>query len=168
MDAIYLKKWSLPPEVVTVSNVCLAGVMDHGIKHEKRDCYDPNYDADVNAFDVEKFSGYEFTQVQKHSSQKILETINLFKKKEVSQELENIDNALPNTEIEISGRLLSGKVHIVMWLGYFVPPFPPWQRYCVPSWHVACHPIPDIVKGKPKQIVTNYFLVKKRSQKYYV
>ena len=39
--------------------------------------------------------------------------MNLLEKKEVSQALEDKgkDNALPNTEIEISGELLSGKVH---------------------------------------------------------
>ena len=132
---VYLKKWSLPPEIVEVSDVCLAEVMDHGIEHEKRDCYDPNYDAnvdefdvdknkkisdideinidddvndfdiddnkheqkyvnefdinDIDEFDVEKFSkkilkeikGYGFTRVQKQSTQKTLEKMNLLRRK---------------------------------------------------------------------------------------
>ena len=84
MHGTYLKKWSLPPEVVKAE--CNVGKL-----------------ADIDAFNVEN----AFTRVQKHSSKKILETINLFREKEGSQELEHIMFVLPNTEIEVSGGLLS-------------------------------------------------------------
>ena len=61
--------------------------------------------SDIDAFDVEN----AFTRVREHSSQKLSETINLFEEKEVSKELEHIRFDLPNTEIEISGGLLSEK-----------------------------------------------------------
>ena len=48
--------------------------------------------------------------MQKHSSQKLLEKINLFEEKEVSKELEHIRFDLPNTEIEISSELLNVKL----------------------------------------------------------
>ena len=39
---IYLEELSVPPELVKMSNVCLAGVMYHEVEHEKRDCFYPN------------------------------------------------------------------------------------------------------------------------------
>ena len=50
-SGIYLKKWSLPLEVVKARNVFLAGVMDHVVRHKNESCFDTNYDADVDQFD---------------------------------------------------------------------------------------------------------------------